>query len=1486
MYDESIDVSNAEEVRSPTPESLDSNFDKKHDDNNEALLSKDRAKVAMTRPLSAVSRGGERGGRRTTDLDSDLSHSEDDDDDDDDEDDDDVRVPIFEGTYDPREYEHLAVSADVKDVFKFITCYTPQNVELEYKLKPFVPDFIPAVGDIDAFIKVSRPDGVGGDDVGLRVLDEPCANQSEPAVLYLQLRAGTKQTSAKPVVVKKVEDAEKNPKAIDRWIRDISELHKSKPAPNVHYTKPMPDVDNLMQEWPADFEERLNQIGLPIGDLDCDLLTYIDIVCYFKKQRNYKINIQMSGELKEQRSNRFIPLNNLHPILKDLYSSSSHSSEFDITSGYLNNEPGTEEAIGFEEEELQQVDYVEGRHFPRYYNKRRRKNLNVTANKLVEEVIRLAVERLNTDAANSEVEEYFDAEESTGQDAPGNPQVNFNLRPSVEVVSISSQTDLIVDPNEDLEVIDADDNHSSSNEESSQQGGTGDTIRNEKYCRVTTQCERCEVYMLNCYKFQCKCENLTIYSETLEKKVEEYVNLLNNYNTRLMTSRLLIKQSNGKQNELMMRCDELQEKIRLHQALKEIEHRKKKEMKKKYYINKFNKDFYELKHKVSIGESELEVVKDIVDDDKMKDIFDKYKQIDGIDWERLSPEELAAALEDLEYLEITGIKSPKVESSALIGGKLSEPSESAIYEALNVYEDLLNGVLSRDEMNETFEKYKSLDSIDWSNLSPDRLRMTLKDLRDLELTERIRIFSGSESEQEIYSEDYQEVDEGIISKDESIGEKTRAYSFEQGRSEKLIAGGSKALGTEKTDSGVSMAIKERKLPSDYKNAIVEEKTKSDTELPKSTAETRDTDVLKKRGLVDEVKLSEIKSEEHGKDWELHAGAGKSDKLSAKSGRIPAEGIVMTDVSKDDGAVKDDEQRDREKLGEADLYTKREDVEKPPFDRTKKEIMKTEESKEPEKTTLKESERARGEELEELKMIKKLEEDDKHVPPIKTDVSKKVDDGSVGLVVPESKPTLEGFAEKDDLKISGRGLQSGKDTAEEIYKRTSDTDFKDSVRGKDENIVSPISERKEEQMRTKDGKSGMLDGDSRDGVTERRLEEIKSGKIEEKKDDLYPTSETTKDKAAVRKDDTVSEEDKKKVSPPVTEPITRKEARNLEEDKKKEITPATEQIMKKGARDYMDEKDGKLVPPIKTDKVDDRVTPDQYGREEDLATSKSKQAVGKDDQLPKRIDDKVTPDQYGREKDLATSKSKQALGKDDQLPKKIDDRIDDRVAPDQYGREEDLATSKSKQIVGKDDQIPKRIDDGTDDRVTPDQYGREEDLATSKSKQVVGKDDQLPKRIDDKVTPDPYGREEDLATPKSKQIVGKDDQIPKRIDDRIDDRVTPDQYGREEDLSTSKSKQIVGKDDQIPKRIDDRIDDRVTPDQYGREEDLATSKSKQVVGKDDQLPKRIDDKVTPDQYGREEDLATSKSKQVVGMDSDTHPSKVPRGVADTSGEKES
>ena len=51
-------------------------------------------------------------------------------------------------------------------MFELISQYNPQKVEIETKLMPFIPDFIPAVGDIDAFIKIPRPDGID-DGVGL-----------------------------------------------------------------------------------------------------------------------------------------------------------------------------------------------------------------------------------------------------------------------------------------------------------------------------------------------------------------------------------------------------------------------------------------------------------------------------------------------------------------------------------------------------------------------------------------------------------------------------------------------------------------------------------------------------------------------------------------------------------------------------------------------------------------------------------------------------------------------------------------------------------------------------------------------------------------------------------------------------------------------------------------------------------------------------------------------------------------------------------------------------------------------------------------------------------------------------------------------------------------------------------------------------------------------------------------------------------------------
>lgn len=56
--------------------------------------------------------------------------------------------------YSPDDYSQLVVSSEVQQVFSHITFYTPQIVDIELRLKPFIPEYIPAVGDIDSFVKV------------------------------------------------------------------------------------------------------------------------------------------------------------------------------------------------------------------------------------------------------------------------------------------------------------------------------------------------------------------------------------------------------------------------------------------------------------------------------------------------------------------------------------------------------------------------------------------------------------------------------------------------------------------------------------------------------------------------------------------------------------------------------------------------------------------------------------------------------------------------------------------------------------------------------------------------------------------------------------------------------------------------------------------------------------------------------------------------------------------------------------------------------------------------------------------------------------------------------------------------------------------------------------------------------------------------------------------------------------------------------------
>ena len=93
-------------------------------------------------------------------------------------------------------------------------------------------------------------------ELGLTVLDEPSAKQSDPNIIELQLRSVSKTSNSRMSKIKKVSDVDKEVKIVEKWIKDIEDLHRSKPAPTIQYSKQMPDIDHLMQ---VIITERINE---------------------------------------------------------------------------------------------------------------------------------------------------------------------------------------------------------------------------------------------------------------------------------------------------------------------------------------------------------------------------------------------------------------------------------------------------------------------------------------------------------------------------------------------------------------------------------------------------------------------------------------------------------------------------------------------------------------------------------------------------------------------------------------------------------------------------------------------------------------------------------------------------------------------------------------------------------------------------------------------------------------------------------------------------------------------------------------------------------------------------------------------------------------------------------------------------------------------------------------------------------------------------
>jgi intraflagellar transport protein 46 len=135
------------------------------------------------------------------------------------------------------------------------------------------------VGEVDAFIKMPRPDGQP-ETLGLNILDEPALNQSDKAKIHLMMLNTMKQyRGGKYNKVHAIKSADKNPKQILAWINSVNDIHKNKQPPSVSYSNRMPDVDSLMQVWPPEVEDVLSEIKLPSEDLDVSLEEYCKMAC-------------------------------------------------------------------------------------------------------------------------------------------------------------------------------------------------------------------------------------------------------------------------------------------------------------------------------------------------------------------------------------------------------------------------------------------------------------------------------------------------------------------------------------------------------------------------------------------------------------------------------------------------------------------------------------------------------------------------------------------------------------------------------------------------------------------------------------------------------------------------------------------------------------------------------------------------------------------------------------------------------------------------------------------------------------------------------------------------------------------------------------------------------------------------------------------------------------------------------------------------------
>lgn len=170
-------------------------------------------------------------------------------------------------------------AAELLPLFEIMSNFQPPEIEITSHFKPFLPELIPAIGAIDAFIKIPRPDGQL-DHLGLTILDEPSIAQANSQVLKMELREKFAVSSSNAHGDGYIGELEKkDDKAITSFLDAVEDIHRNRPPPTMRYSTKMPEFEELMELWPDELDNAMKSLPLPNADLDLSVDEYTRVIC-------------------------------------------------------------------------------------------------------------------------------------------------------------------------------------------------------------------------------------------------------------------------------------------------------------------------------------------------------------------------------------------------------------------------------------------------------------------------------------------------------------------------------------------------------------------------------------------------------------------------------------------------------------------------------------------------------------------------------------------------------------------------------------------------------------------------------------------------------------------------------------------------------------------------------------------------------------------------------------------------------------------------------------------------------------------------------------------------------------------------------------------------------------------------------------------------------------------------------------------------------